>query len=301
MATGSKILALEYNNIQTKINSVMGVGSGQLGYGQSLASSQVSIGAKISANQWNNLRSDIARATQYQTGASSLSTVPTGNKIIDTYITDYDTAATSAVSNANLSTLPLVSQSSLTTWDTSTRTTSWRTSVTHTITATFASTNAIRNFFNCGCSVKIYASRTGGTTSSTKNTTWSTMLTNMGTITFNNTSVTRTGTGTAYTNGFISITSTDQLIFQKMTETPLYSPNQYDIYARISGTAIIFTIVFSDLSTGATEATYLGTSPTWRVDDLIDGTLVSTVQAITATGTNVTSPIPTITVSFTGS
>ena len=295
----TKILATDYNNIQTKISSVMGIGSGDYGYGQSLSSSQVSVGAKISASQWNNLRTDLIRARQYQTGITqSVSSAIIGSKITDSVsnsiITEYNNIADLAINERNLSTLPLVAQSTLTTWNTSTKTVAWNGTISHTITATFASANAMRNFFNCGCSVKFYASRTGGT-AGTKNSSWTTMLTNMGTISFSRTTTTKTGSGTANNIGYSSLTTSDQLIFQKLTETPLYSPNQYDIYARISGSAIIFTINFSDLSTANTEATYLGVSSTWRIDESIDGTLTSTVQALTATGSNVSSPTPTIT------
>jgi urate oxidase len=62
------ILATDYNLIQSKIASVMGEGSGTKGYGQTIASSQVGQFAKITTTQWNNLRTDILRARQHQTG-----------------------------------------------------------------------------------------------------------------------------------------------------------------------------------------------------------------------------------------
>ena len=52
----TKILASDYNAIQTIINGVMGTGTGDSGYGQSLSSSQISGTPTISVLQWTNLR-----------------------------------------------------------------------------------------------------------------------------------------------------------------------------------------------------------------------------------------------------
>ena len=62
------IIASDYNTIQSKIATVMGSGSGTVGYGQTVSSSQVGQYDKISVSQWNNLRDDIIRARQHQTG-----------------------------------------------------------------------------------------------------------------------------------------------------------------------------------------------------------------------------------------
>jgi hypothetical protein len=67
---GNIIPASDYNNIQTKIEGVMGVGSGQSGYGQTLSSAQVSGGTTITASGWAALRSDLLKARQHQTGVS---------------------------------------------------------------------------------------------------------------------------------------------------------------------------------------------------------------------------------------
>jgi hypothetical protein len=60
-----------------------GAGTGTIreysvGYGQTVSSSTVSVGTRVSNTQWNNLRSDILRARQHQTGTdlSSSLTVP---------------------------------------------------------------------------------------------------------------------------------------------------------------------------------------------------------------------------------
>jgi hypothetical protein len=64
----TSILASDYNAIQTKAALALGSGSGTFGYGQTVSSSQVAQNAKITATQWYNLRSDILRCRQHQTG-----------------------------------------------------------------------------------------------------------------------------------------------------------------------------------------------------------------------------------------
>lgn len=81
MAVGDKIAATDYNTIQGKIALVLGPGSGDYGYGQTVLSTSVSTSARISMNQWSNLRSDLLRARQHQIGGdlSSLLTDPAIN------------------------------------------------------------------------------------------------------------------------------------------------------------------------------------------------------------------------------
>lgn len=72
MAYGDIIYSTRYNNLQNRISAILGTsGAGTSGYGQTnLASGQVAIGTVISAAQANNLRSDMLRALQHQTGAN---------------------------------------------------------------------------------------------------------------------------------------------------------------------------------------------------------------------------------------
>jgi len=78
MAVGDKIAATDYNTIQGKIALVLGSGSGDYGYGQTVLSTSVSANARISMSQWANLRTDLLRARQHQIGGdvSSLLTDP---------------------------------------------------------------------------------------------------------------------------------------------------------------------------------------------------------------------------------
>ena len=72
---GQKIEAQDYNNIRNIINPVISRnfgGTADVGYDNSPSASLVAADSKISAVQWNNLRSDISRCRGHQTGTNLL-------------------------------------------------------------------------------------------------------------------------------------------------------------------------------------------------------------------------------------
>jgi hypothetical protein len=95
---GTKILASDYNAIQAKVALLLGSGSGLYGYGQTVSSSSVGTNSKISAAQWHNLRTDLLRTRQHQTGTDLTGT------IVDTYINVPVTASTSGTNLYTVST-----------------------------------------------------------------------------------------------------------------------------------------------------------------------------------------------------
>ena len=123
---------------------------------------------------------------------------------------------------------------------------------------------------------------------------WNMLLTNMGTITFAYNSTVTTGTYTTIGSniGFYQLTTTAQNIFQKKTASPYYTNNQYDILASINagGTVITFDIQFADLSAPGG----------YGIDENVEGTLTSQVQAYYATGTSVQVNFPTHSATMTG-
>jgi len=64
---GTRATATDFNNIQSTLNSVLGLGSGTQGYGQTVTSSQVASGAIITVAQWTTLRADLAKCRKHQT------------------------------------------------------------------------------------------------------------------------------------------------------------------------------------------------------------------------------------------
>ena len=283
----TEIIATDYNAIQSKISNVLGTGSLDYGYGQTVASSQVARTNRITVAQWNNLRTDLLKARQHQTGNNEayLLTVPT----TQTTIKESDRKAYSDfadLTTANRLIIPPISEASLETLDTVTRTTSWATTISHTTTITFASPDDARYFFNSGGNIKFSSSFTDytGGDSAQVNESWATLLSNMRIISVGANTTTTTGTGTSQNIGFFQLSSVNQLLFTKLVEAGnQYTPNQYDLYARKVGAQVIFTPTWSYLSGGAGG----------YADEPASGTLVSLIQAYRASGDNVSVPLPT--------
>lgn len=301
----TKVIATDYNTIQKKIAAVLGIGGtdpntnladNTFGYNQSVLSNQVSVNAKVSSNQWSNLRTDILKSRQHQTGATEILTNPT----LDVVITESDRYSYNAMVDlciANRLIIPPASQATRDTITNAVYSVPWNGTLTHTTTITFADSSTMMYFFNTGGYLDITASRTGGS-ASVKNSSWSTMLTNIGTIRFGRSSTTRIDTSsnvtTASAVGYTSLNTTDQLLYQKSTENSTYAPNIYNLYARtnITSNQIIYTIQFVDAS-GQPNAP-------WGLDENIDGLLYSTIQTYRATGNNVSIYLPSTTNVFSG-
>jgi hypothetical protein len=294
------IIASDYNAIQSKIALVLGSGSSagnedaQKGYGQNVSSSQVAANAKITTTQWSNLRNDILRARQHQTGTdlSAELTTPTASvKIAEADRAKYLTVATDAETNALTAPPPTSQATRADLVSPQVKNVAWNGVQRQTVTVTFPTADDARYFFNSGSQIEFSADRSGGT-AGLKNTTWSTMLTNMGTIAFNYKDTKTTGTGAVSTIGWYNLTTTDNLIFEKDSPSATYAQNKYYIYARVNSTSDrrigIFTIHFDDASMAPPSFP----DPGFGIDENVDGTLISTVQCYRATGANVSVPIP---------
>jgi len=291
---GTLITAADYNSIQSAIDLVMGTSAS--GYGQTLASSQVTQASVVSVTQWNNLRTDILKARQHQTGndESASLTVPVNTLVIsEATRAQYASVAATASSNSfDIGTL----EGGVESLASRQRTTTWSGTVTNTVTVTFASALQARYFFNAGGQIRMSASRVNNPSdldssypdSSSKITTWTNMLSGMGTIFLNHTltgtvsGASSPGTGTSI--GFYDLTTSDQQIYNKPAPSGSYSLNSYVINARVdsvsSPTAITFTIQFKDDASGG-------------IDEPIPGILTSTVQQFRPQGSNVSVTGPT--------
>jgi len=297
---GNLIVATDYNTIQAKIALILGVGSGDYGYCQSVASSQVTnLNTKITVSQWNNLRTDLILARQHQTGtdqSGNLALPTTSTTIKEVDRAAYNTFADTVITNRLV--VPPSSQYSLIpTIAPVVRTSPWASTISYTLTLNYpgyttggtviSAIDNARAFFNAGGVIKFNASFTNYTNdgSLTVNQSWATLLSNMGTISFAAHATTNTGSGTPQAKGFFDLTTSNQLIFTKLVDpayTPTYSPNQFDLYVRFgsSNAQLIFTPTFSYTAGG-------------NILEPANGTLTSTVQVITPTGTNVSVGAPT--------
>jgi hypothetical protein len=146
---GSTILLDDYNFMQDEIAYTLGTGGGQSGYGQALASSQVSANSIIDDAHWDNLRTDLLKARQHQTGvdeSGNLTDVTAGQVIDDAVITGYENFVTTVVNNEN----SVASNQLELSGTTSGSTGAWNGTKTAFITFSFSSADQARYFFNSG-------------------------------------------------------------------------------------------------------------------------------------------------------
>jgi hypothetical protein len=295
MAVGDLISALRYNNIQSRINVIMGTGSGNSGYGQALNSGQVAVGSNVDLVRVLNLRTDMLKARQHQTGNNEGPTpsgtgafplVTTADQITDAFAANLESQMTTI--EANKLVLGALQFTDTTDANTSQRTASWNGLLTHNITVAFGSQNAARFYFNSGGDIRFRVTLTGGTSDTGVNqiyTDWSNMFTTMGTIIMNHNSTSRTGTaGTTQAIGFHQLTTTNQEIFRRVGSGN-YASNTYIINARSDGAGnVFFNIQFNDNKGG---------NPNF--DEAVTGTLTSRIDLRRATGSNVAVGAPTVT------
>ena len=328
VSVGDIIYASNYNDLQSRINNILGNGSGQTGYGQTLASSQVTANTDlVTAAQMEDMRDDLNRAYQHQFNtAVPLNEIFTGNIIgadnsnPTTTVGTGSSGLTDTTKGFNdylavmttLEAAPFtrdVNQMTPESATSSTRTTAWNGSVTHEFTVTFTDYDHRRHFFNAGGEVWFTASLTGGTstTSGTKDYDWSQMISNMKTVVFNHSSTNSTGTGVGTAIGNYDLTTSYQTIFTKAGSAAVYAENQYRVRARheyatpaegvtdpTNYRVIRFLIEFRDLDTGdqrppsPPDAGFIGPAE----DEDVTGTLTSTVRQLRATGVYVAVPTP---------
>lgn len=296
-AKGDLIRASHFNDIRDKIVPILGTGSGQSGYGQTLSSASVGVLDQIRASQWNALRYDLLRCRQHQTGNNEsnnlVSITQNATIVTSTIYTDWNNYADTIVTNKfaiggtegapeNVVT-PTV------------RTALWNGNIQNVVTISFSSADHARYFFNAGGNFRIATSFVPNA-STVKNNTWQTMLSDVGTVYFNYTT-TSASSGTAANIGWYNgLTTTDTQILNKDAPSGSYSPNKFKILARTNSTAtqVIFTIQLFDYDVGLFNADGSARSNNgFRIDEQVDGTLTNTVQMFRPQGTNVAVTAPT--------
>lgn len=272
---GDTITATDYNNFVANINAVISTGSSDSGYGLTAINS-VSVGATISAAQWNSLLDGLQTAANHQgtTLTNASNTVTTGGNILPLANLGTDIG----LIDTNRLTADVANMSTGVTGTSSTRSTAWSGTVTHTFTVTYADANAARYFFNSGGKIKFAFSRSGGTASA-QNTSWTNLLSGLGTIEFGAQAAQSTGS-----SGFYDLTGTPASVYNSAVGAGAYSANDVDIAASVSSNVITFTVSFNDdhaAATGTYTGGGLGTAPNegtgWTGTDSVDGTLTSTI------------------------
>ena len=264
------------------INSILGTGSGEFGYGQSGGLPAVTAGNEVEATSWANLLTRNSTLASHQGTSITAISNPSGGDIITAYAAL--SANITATYNGKLNAAASGSDSSVSSVSTS----SWNTSSVLTKTFTFASRNQLRYFFNAGGLIRLSWSRTGGTGSS-QNTSWTNTLTAAGTIVITGIGTSKTIAGVAYTGvtkiggsgttrtlltgtGVLSpIASSEQLLYDQIPPSG-YGDNEIQVYGSIPNNGTVLTLK-TDLSDDYTP-------PDPGSPDLVDGTLtqVSTIR-----------------------
>ncbi len=304
---GDTIYAADYNNVQDTVQTLLGTGLADQGYGQAVGSSQVAINNKVTVGQWSVLRTDLLKIRTHQTGVDETAnlTVPTtSDKITNEFVNQYKTYATTCTTNR----FSIASnQGQEEAFVSRQRVTAWNGVLTHTATVTFASSNAARHWFNAGGQFRFTASRSGGSATS-KNTIWENLLSDMGTITLAANGTTYSGTGgTAQTStGWYQLTTSNTKIFEKPAAAGVYNENDYIIYARKNAsdntaTELTLVIEFRDDDSGDQRSVDPGTlgvdglgTAGPGVDEDVDGTLTSVVRIFRPIGSNVELTAPAV-------
>jgi len=281
----ANITANRINELQTRIANILGTGSGQSGYGQTLASSQVSTTDIVDADHLNNMYADLIRMRIHQVGTfSNLTNVDENLNVIaeetsyfvnnsgqqsadpeGTYngILDYERLMSSIEADKFLID---TTQAKIEDVLSSARSVSWNDSIYHEFSVTFQDENHRRHFFNSGGQIRFSATNTG-TSLSDKGTSWKTLCEQVGIVKFNyNSTASLSGNGQGSNIGNYGLTTTYQTIYTYTTGTGTYAGNFYKISAYSNGTnKIYFKVEFNDFASG-------------DFDVNVDGTLTSKIQ-----------------------
>ena len=197
-SSGNTIYAEDYNRLQEKVQSILGIGGGiygnDYGYGQTTLSSQVQGSELVTATQMNELRTDILRLWQHQTGdtfpvnsVNTTDTIESGsateslndgiNKTYNDYTFSVNAVDTNRL-NVNAAAMTLVANAASFSFS------NWNNFKTHDITITFDDSSHRRYFFNTGGQIRISANIPGSWASGSKTNTWQNLLAIAGTYSF---------------------------------------------------------------------------------------------------------------------
>ena len=294
MAVNDKISQADYNSVRTKLVDVIGPGSSNFGWGQTVYSTPVAEGNKVTINEWANLGYDIINAYKhiYGTNPTLASPLEGGNirysttftpATTDSPITQFDTYANTIVSNR----FTVHSTQSFTTnkgsvsqtWP-GTLGTQWTSKIQCLVTVNFTDATQARYFFNSGGLIRFLSTQSGGS-GYAQNTSWRNLLASVGQAGF--------GGGTnSYTvdpndgANFYRCTNTFVNPALTFTASNPYSANEFRIFARTPGvvdnsngtaSTIEFLVEWNDAHVGIAGG-----------PDRVDGTFTLSLSTLTASG-----------------
>lgn len=322
---GDNITAAQFNGLQSRIEQVLGNGSGDFGYGQAVSSSQVTApsspgagdGDTVTHTQMVDLRSDMNKCWNHQTGENvPVSAIAEGD-VIGADVTGSDVVHadgsytiqdidTSGGFNDYLARMDEIEtnrfdidpgEATVADLATDTRTTTWNGTISCVFQAQFASADARRHFFNSGGELRLSSAGANGTGS--KSSDWATIISNPGQtrLGYNYSTISGSNNGVTLTSiGNNNISASYQTIMEKQGSAAVYAENRYRIEVRQTDTKTIqFRVTFEDNDTGDQQS--IPPAPYGpAVDEDINLDITVTFQTRRATGTNVQVANPSVTV-----
>ena len=299
------ISAARINNLQSRVELILGNGAGENGYGQTVVSSQVSNqSGVVAADDINDMYTDLIKARIHQVGPTSPSiaeVVQNLNVVAEntSYFVD-DSGVTSSDPEGALKGiadfenlmrdvetdkfLMHPSQAQLDLAITSTLTSTWNGLRFQEMSVTFTDEDHRRHFFNTGGELRFSANNTNASTP--KGLDWTELCSEIGTVVFNYNETVSTGDGATTSIGNYQLTTAYQTVYQKVgagTYSAIYAGNIYTIKARydaLNPNVLLFRIEFNDVVTDN------------NVDNNVDGRLESTVQEYKANSDSVSLDSP---------
>jgi hypothetical protein len=304
MAAGDQITVTRFNNLRNRIETILGTGSTDSGYGQTLPSgiaSTVSSGATITANNHGRgasgvpattggLLEGVERIKRHQTNTGVTVTLPEpaqGTSILNSLYDSLESEMSTLETSPNRFRISTdASQSSNTEVRADTIPANWNTVRTHTVTVTFANADAARYFFNAGSEIRFsfqvnYSS--GGTVDGTKDGRWKNLIdrrvaSGLLSVNFGYTGTSANTGSPATSTGWYDLTAgaAATQIFSRV-DTGTYSGNDINITAakNAGSTALTFVISFND------DGSFGATPPG---DEQVTSTFTSYVNSFRATG-----------------
>ena len=279
MTLGTNVFAAQYVAIQNKAESMIGTGSGTLGYGQTVQSSDVFSGNLITKAQWDLIKYDIINIKLHQEGTiPPVVTVNFGDPIgygAGSPNTNYNTLLDDALAKRFLVSN---SQAVVTAKTSQTYSTPWSTQAQATLTVTFGDANQGRYFFNSGGKVRFTASLVGAVITP-QITAWVNFLSSVGTVSF--------GADTDPAINYYTLTNSYQTYYQSFLSSS-YSANSYKLEARTNvsnnstGTATVLELRISLLDSYVDPDVAFGAS--FPPADVVNGTLTIAVSELKASG-----------------
>jgi hypothetical protein len=284
-SVGGKIEAADYNALATSTNELWGVSNVPMltGYGQTQITPTVAVGTKVLAATWAALVNTVNNIGRHQDSSFSVLPVPAVSTLVSFQ------SINTILSSLNTTRFNAAAQGTDIT-NSATRTAAWGTAagvatVTSTVNVSFANTPAIYYFFNTGGTIRITASRTGGT-ATPQNTAWTQLCTDIGTLALPGRSVQTPAiiAGTSYAGltklggggsapdiligqGFYGLEPNPRPLFRQYSNQGVYTSDYIQLnYSYNNTNTLTISVAFTDVNSGGSA-------------DSVDGSLTVTAVA----------------------